>query len=332
MSDNTNFEKENHTSGLIYFMPEWIFSHPELSQSEKMIYALLSGLAHGNEHKTCYPSDNWIANRMKMRRQNVNACISNLVRVGAISKITTSHEKNPMRRIRIITVYLYPQNIFTMSEKPDTRMSENSDTGESEKPDIENIKDIKHKGSENLTSSSSSSLHAKYKTHKVESEKKPRKPSQAKAAPSAKASELAEFFLSKIKEKKKDFKIPNLKKWAEEFDLMLRKDGRDPEKIKEVLEWIGSGRAHYTYIQSPKKLRDKFDEQEMRMESDSVYRRITQNRLYASHIQKQYPKQYADLTWDAERAINIKFGKAIYFNQPEDEFRNALHKLFGVRL
>lgn len=137
-------ENETHTSGLLYFMPGWIFEHPELSQTEKMIYALLSGLAHGNQEKTCFPSDEYIAKRIGIRKKGANEAVASLTKVGAISKITVSHEKNPFRKKRIITVYLSPQKTFTNTGKPDPREPGKPDLPDTGKPDHSN-KGIRNK-------------------------------------------------------------------------------------------------------------------------------------------------------------------------------------------
>ena len=44
---------------------------------------------------------------------------------------------------------------------------------------------------------------------------------------------LSTFLLEEIRKNKPDFKQPNLQSWAKEVDLMIRRDGRKPERIRQ---------------------------------------------------------------------------------------------------
>ena len=135
MSDES---QEVHQSGLFYFMPHWIFESTELSNTEKLVYSLLSGLAFGNEEKTCFPSDAYIGKRLGIGRQAANDCVASLERIGAITKIVVKHENNPFRNKRIITVLLAPKIILTKSQKDDSRDSQKDDSAVSQKDDSSN--------------------------------------------------------------------------------------------------------------------------------------------------------------------------------------------------
>jgi phage replication O-like protein O len=79
------------------------------------------------------------------------------------------------------------------------------------------------------------------------------------------AFELASFLLEQIRRNKPDFKEPNLQAWAKDFELMIRRDKRDPERIRKVIAWAQSDLFWHSNILSPKKLREKFDQLEMKM-------------------------------------------------------------------
>jgi hypothetical protein len=130
--------QETHNSGLLYFMPAWIFESKDLSNTEKMVYSLLSGLAFGKESKECFPSDEYIGNRLGISRQQANECVGNLERFGALSKRTVPNEKNPFRKIRFIKIYLENQKSFTKSGKADSRDDEKADSPLSGKADNSN--------------------------------------------------------------------------------------------------------------------------------------------------------------------------------------------------
>lgn len=86
---------------------------------------------------------------------------------------------------------------------------------------------------------------------------------------------LSTLLLGEIRKNKPDFKQPNLQAWARVFDLILRRDHRKPEAIERVIKWAqgdhgdgtGSWKGWASNILSPGKLREKFDELEMKMEA-----------------------------------------------------------------
>ena len=77
---------------------------------------------------------------------------------------------------------------------------------------------------------------------------------------------LSEFFLSLLKNRKPDFKTPNLKEWAKDIDLMVRIDHREPARIKEVMEWCQRDEFWQNNILSTYKLRKQFDRLELQMQ------------------------------------------------------------------
>lgn len=77
--------------------------------------------------------------------------------------------------------------------------------------------------------------------------------------------QLAKLLLNKIKERKADFKQPNLQKWTKYIDLMIKQDERKPDRIKEVIKWCQDNEFWQNNILSPKKLRQQFDQLEFKM-------------------------------------------------------------------
>ena len=83
-----------------------------------------------------------------------------------------------------------------------------------------------------------------------------------------------EFRLSKqlfelIKNRKSTFKKPNLQKWAEQIDLMIRLDKREPSVIEAVIEWCQQDEFWQNNILSTQKLRKQFDQLELKMNQDN---------------------------------------------------------------
>ena len=76
--------------------------------------------------------------------------------------------------------------------------------------------------------------------------------------------DLAIKFFEEIRKNKPDHKKPNFQVWAKEFDLMIRVDKRDPAKIEGVFIWCQQDDFEKTNVLSPKKLRARFDQLEMK--------------------------------------------------------------------
>jgi hypothetical protein len=77
---------------------------------------------------------------------------------------------------------------------------------------------------------------------------------------------LKEIQRNKAERNLSPFKQPNLQRWAREIDLMIRKDGRKPERIQEVILWCQRSSFWWKNILSTEKLRDQFERLEAEME------------------------------------------------------------------
>ncbi len=87
------------------------------------------------------------------------------------------------------------------------------------------------------------------------------------------------LFLKSIKSFKPDFKDPNSKKWIDEIEQMISKDKRDPEKIKQVVEWFALAENWHKYILSAASLRKNFDRLEISM-NDEKKPKQTKNKTF----------------------------------------------------
>ena len=84
------------------------------------------------------------------------------------------------------------------------------------------------------------------------------------------SSELSEFRLATllfelIRQHNPEHKTPDLQAWAKHVDLMMRVDGRTPERIEQVIRWSQSDSFWSRNILSTAKLREKFDALVMKM-------------------------------------------------------------------
>jgi len=78
-------------------------------------------------------------------------------------------------------------------------------------------------------------------------------------------SRLAALLLGEILRNKPDFKRPNLQTWAKDISLMVRRDARTPDRIREVIVWAQGDSFWRKNILSTGSLRKSFDRLEMAM-------------------------------------------------------------------
>lgn len=165
-----------------------------------------------------------------------------------------------------------------------------------------------------------------------EEEKKEQYKERSASPPaSAEASALSEFFLSKIRERNKDFKEPNMKKWASEMDCIFRIDKRNPQECKKLIEWASTHKWWKTGCLSPAKLRKEFDVMSMQMEGDKEKETIRKNRIFALELKDKNFEQMKGLSFDDKYAINRASGREIPFSLPQETFQEALVSMFGGR-
>jgi len=160
-------------------------------------------------------------------------------------------------------------------------------------------------------------------------ESKPKKEASASPSPSAEASELSKFFFSKIKEIKEDFKEPDLDKWANELDRMLRIDGRDPQKIREIIIWSMGNSFWKGNILSAEKLRKQFDKLEILKQEGERTALLELNRKAAFHLRKKFPEQTKAMVIDSTGVSNKSNGKDVALNMPHEQFKKVLLSIFG---
>ena len=88
---------------------------------------------------------------------------------------------------------------------------------------------------------------------------------------------LAHLFFNTLQNINPTQKLPNFDKWAKEFDKMMRIDGRTEEGIIAVIKHMVhlhkttvTGYTWFTWVQSPEKLREKYDKLSVEMNTKSI--------------------------------------------------------------
>lgn len=99
----------------------------------------------------------------------------------------------------------------------------------------------------------------------TETERETYKEEREKYSPNSDEFVLSDFLLKQILSRKPDFKKPNLQKWSEEVDKMIRLDKRNIDRIREVIAWCQQDDFWMNNILSTAKLRKQFDKLELRM-------------------------------------------------------------------
>ncbi len=79
----------------------------------------------------------------------------------------------------------------------------------------------------------------------------------------------ARWMLGKLREQMPGFKQPNLDRWANKIRLMRERDNRVPEDIRAVFEWANADSFWQSNILSPAKLREKFDQLNLKRKNPS---------------------------------------------------------------
>jgi len=78
-------------------------------------------------------------------------------------------------------------------------------------------------------------------------------------APDSIELELSQLLLMKIKEHLPDYKSPDLQKWAQIMDRMIRLDGREPDEVREVILYAQGDPFWCSNIMSVNSLRKYYD-------------------------------------------------------------------------
>lgn len=153
-----------------------------------------------------------------------------------------------------------------------------------------------------------------------------------KAPPSAEAAELCTYLLTKIKERLPASKTPNMKKWAEEMDKLLRIDKHTAVEVEEAIDAMQHDLWLRANVLSPKSLRSHF----ARIQSLSLLSQeknlIKRNRNYVLNLKKEYPERLKDLTFDDKFVMNRSIGKELPLSLPHESFKREVVCLFGGRI
>ncbi len=84
---------------------------------------------------------------------------------------------------------------------------------------------------------------------------------------------MAQLLFSFIQKRNPGHKKPDMEKWATHIDRMIRLDNRSIEDIEKIIKWSQEDEFWQNNILSTVKLRDKYDQLKLKMESENGHAR-----------------------------------------------------------
>jgi len=97
---------------------------------------------------------------------------------------------------------------------------------------------------------------------------KEKKENIQKKCPNSYESDVSCLLFQLITERRNSFKKPDLKKWAEHIDKMIRIDKRDPREIEDVITWCQQDDFWQNNILSTDKLRKQYDQLALKLQKN----------------------------------------------------------------
>lgn len=83
--------------------------------------------------------------------------------------------------------------------------------------------------------------------------------------------QLSKLLLDLILKRDLNHKKPDLQEWSKHIDYLIRIDGREPERIKKVINWCQQDDFWMNNILSTKKLRKQFNQLNLKLKKEEEY-------------------------------------------------------------
>lgn len=297
MSALTNYTEETLDLSFDCVLPSAIFFNENLEPACIKAYAIIRNLTR--MHGYCFATNEYLAKLLKAGESSVRRWLSSLENEGFLHIETEQNGIQWQRRIYLADEFKKVLRTLKNEHPP----------AQFRAPPCSKMSTIKEE---------------KKKERKEESKEGP-----TSSPPSADADLLTVFFFNKIKERNPEFRKPNLQKWAEHMDRMLKIDKRDPEKVMKLIAWAAEHKWWKSACLSTEKLRKSYDQMVMQMAADEEKDLVRINRQYVLDLKEQYPEQLKRLSFDDKYVMNHSEGKEIRLNMPHEEFKDAVVSLFG---
>ena len=83
--------------------------------------------------------------------------------------------------------------------------------------------------------------------------------------------QLSVLLFRKIKERRPQWKRPNLQRWSQHVDYLMRRDGKSADNVRQVIEWCQQDTFWQSNVLSTDKLRTQFDRLDDLMRKDVTW-------------------------------------------------------------
>lgn len=242
------------------WIPKELWLLRDLSLLEKVMLIEIDSL---DNESGCWATNDYFAEFFGLSKGRISKVINNLVKRGFVTSELKYQKGTQLveKRILKISRWYGAKNKTTPSQKRLEGMVE-SDYGYSHKRPQGMVENDQENKLENKLNSSSQI----FKGPKInDSGAKSKKIFSADSDPYL----LARFLEKNIAENNQKFpqSESQRQRWAKDFDLMIRRDKIDGDDIAEVIEWCQKDSFWRSNILSGKKLREKYQQLRMRMES-----------------------------------------------------------------
>ncbi len=242
------------------WIPKELWLLRDLSLLEKVMLIEIDSL---DNESGCYATNDYFAEFFGLSKGRISKIINNLVRKGFITSELKYQKGTQLveKRILKISRWYGAKNGMPPSQKQLGDMVDN-DQGYGQKRlqgIVEN--DQENKLENKLNSSSQIFEQPKINDNGIKNKKN----FEADSDPYL----LAKFLENNITENNPKFpqSESQRQRWAKDFDLMIRRDKIDADDIAEVIEWCQRDNFWRSNILSGKKLREKYQQLRMKIES-----------------------------------------------------------------
>lgn len=280
-----------------------ILFHPSLSSNAKILYCVLTGLARG--HGYAWPTDDYLAEVLNTCKTQIKEWLNELEEAEVIERETFNEGLKRKRRI-----WVARDKFKKVIQRSDSRPIERSDSRPMHESD--------------------SRPSVLIYTNKINEQDNIMSRVPPAPVASADAEQLAEDLFSSIKKTKEDFRPPNLKVWAKEFDLILRIDKRSPEQLKKIIEWLPTSDFWKKNILSPSKLRKQFDRLEIEMDAGKENDFMRQNTAFVFAVKKENAAILKHIVIQGGFVLNLSNGKDLSLKMNPQRFTDLFLEVAGV--
>lgn len=242
------------------WIPKEIWHLKDLNITEKIVLSVVNTLSEQDDG--CFANNEYFAKFLNLSKGRVSKIINLLVKKGYLE--TNFSYYSEMRKVEKRKIKVCIEG--GQKEPQSTNFEVVNDQGYSQEqpyPLVENSQDIIYKYKKNYNNISSSQIFEEPKIDDNDVKKK--KVFETDSDPYL----LAKFLEKCIAENNPKFpqNESQRQRWAKDFDLMIRRDKIDADDIAEVIDWCQNDSFWRSNILSGKKVREKYQQLRMRIES-----------------------------------------------------------------